>query len=146
MQQDITNIRLYAMQYGAYNPNLEKYQSIPGTLQKLITQMFAYEKVLLNSNQFDNLPLLQAYVNSIYYGNICQLEQQGLFDLSNYTFYGRGNSSYCMNINNQMLTKGLISSLLNFIESASTLFYANPNTTLFNVTQKLAYLNSPFFV
>jgi len=44
-----------------------------------------------------------------------------------------------------MLTKGLISSLLNYIESASTLFFANPNTTLYNLTQKLAYLNSPFF-
>lgn len=42
MQQNILNIRLYAMQYGTYNPNLEQYQSIPGTLQKLIAEMFAY--------------------------------------------------------------------------------------------------------
>lgn len=44
-----------------------------------------------------------------------------------------------------MLTKGFIASLLNFIESANTLWYANPNTIRYNSTQRLAYLNSPFF-
>ena len=41
MQQNIMSIRLYAMQYGTYNVSLEQYQSMPGTLQKLIAEMFA---------------------------------------------------------------------------------------------------------
>jgi len=50
-----------------------------------------------------------------------------------------------MSINNQMLSKGLISSLLSYIESANTLFYVNQNITSYNLTKKLAFLNEIFF-
>lgn len=44
-----------------------------------------------------------------------------------------------------MLTKGFISSVLHYVESVSSLIYSNPKANLYNSTQKLAYLNSPFF-
>ena len=70
---------------------------------------------MINSKIFAYLPQLQDFIQQIYYGDLCQMEQNGKFSISNYSFYGKGNFTYCMSINSNMLTKGLVSSLLNFV-------------------------------
>lgn len=55
------------------------------------------------------------------------------------------NYTECSLISHGILTKGYVSTILNYLEAANNLFLTNPYTVIYNETQKLAYLNSPFF-
>ena len=51
IQQDINMIKLYAFQYGIYDPKLEQYLSIPTTFYTLVIEMFAIEQSLFTANK-----------------------------------------------------------------------------------------------
>lgn len=67
-------IRLYAIQYGTYNPKFEQYQSIPGFLSFLIKEMYSIERSMVGMS-FDmaSLPLTRNFINDIGYSNICDM-------------------------------------------------------------------------
>jgi len=74
------------------------------------------------------------------------MDAQGDFlnsTLGNGTF---GNKSPCINISNQILTKGFYSAVISFLEDANTLILANPNTPSMTMSQRLQYMNSHFFL
>lgn len=76
IEQDINLIRLYSMQYGIYNLQLERYYSIPQALNSLITEMFEIQQMLFsNNNNSPTLPLTETFINRVFYNDLCQLEQ-----------------------------------------------------------------------
>jgi len=51
-----------------------------------------------------------------------------------------------MGIGNMILEKGFYSSMISYLEGVSTLMLAFPNMPLANLSQRLQYLNSEFFM
>jgi len=106
---------LYALQYGVYDSSLEAYLSIPKFLTNLINEMYLIERAFVgNSYDLSSLPMTEQFINSIGYNDLCAMQQNGDFLNSPY-FNTTINSSSCLAINNQILTKGFYSSLINLL-------------------------------
>jgi hypothetical protein len=52
----------------------------------------------------------------------------------------------CLSLSNGRMTKGFYSSIIDYLQNANALFFANPDTTSFNIFQKMNYLQSKFFL
>lgn len=82
------------------------------------------------------LPQLNDFITLVAYNNLCTLP--------NFSFSSRL-ASACPTINNKILTKGLYSSLISYLEDLNTILLANPNTTNYTASQRITYLGNIFF-
>lgn len=51
----------------------------------------------------------------------------------------------CPIVGGGILTKGLYSTIINYLEQAKNLLYLHPNVRNYTFSQKIDYLGSPFF-
>jgi hypothetical protein len=88
-------------------------------------------------------PRTEAYLIRLL-GNICELEQQGLFESAPRQFPHRGNRSNCESIGNGILKSGYTAATLHFLEQANRNFLDNTLAVTYSPAQKVAYLNNAF--
>lgn len=137
VQQNAYQLQTYLLHYGVYNPQLQNYQNIPN----LITS-----QLNLLTQQMTLLPSFQDNPNQFQYnGNICQLIANGVYNGVGTSFANRNNVPYCQALEGGVLTQGLGATLSQYIQTASQLYTNNSLSNNFNLTQREAYLNDPFF-
>jgi len=108
--------------------------------------MYLIERSLVGkSYDLSSLPITEQFINSIGYSNLCNMFQAGDF-INGSIFNNTFNASECMGIGNMILEKGFYSSMISYLEGVSTLMLAFPNMPLANLSQRLQYLNSEFFM
>lgn len=111
---------------------------MPAFLNGLIAQIYDIQRSFVSSSTLDisALPNLRSFLSQVAYSNLCTLPT---FNFSAYLI------NNCSTSNNNILTKGLYSSLISYLEEATTLLLANPSTTNFTNSQHMTYLGNPFF-
>jgi hypothetical protein len=111
---------------------------MPVFLNGLMSQIYDIQRNFVSSATFDisALPNLHSFLNQVGYSNLCTLPD---FNFSSSLM------ASCSTTNNNILTKGLYSSLISYLEEATTLLLANPSTTNFTNAQRMTYLGNPFF-
>lgn len=138
LQQNVNLVSLYALQHGTEDNLYPQLLDLPTFLNGLMSQIYDIQRGFVSSTTFDisALPNLRSFLLQVAYGNLCTLPS------FNFTPYLMAN---CSITNNKILTKGLYSSLISYLEEATTLLLANPTTSNFTNSQRLAYLADPFF-
>jgi hypothetical protein len=138
LQQNVNLVSLYAMQHGTEDNMYPQLLNLPAFLNGLMGQIYDIQRNFVNSATYDisTLPNLNSFLQNVAYGNLCTLPN---FNFASYLV------ANCSTTNNKILTKGLYSSLISYLEEASTLLLAFPSTANFTTAQRMAYLGSPFF-
>ncbi len=109
LQQNVELISIYAMQRGTEDNMYPQLLDFPNFLRNLISQVYAIQRTFVNSAGLDRsaLPQVNSFLSQVAYSNLCTLHT------FNYSSLLIGN---CSLINNQILTKGLYSSLISYLE------------------------------
>lgn len=138
LQQNVNLVSLYAMQRGTEDNLYPQLLDIPSFLYRIMNQIYEIQRGFSSSATLDtsSLPNLRSFISQVGYSNLCTLPT---FNFSSHLM------ANCSTTNNNILTKGLFSSLINYMEEATTLFLANPSTTNFTNAQRMIYLANPFF-
>lgn len=138
IQQNVHLVSLYALQHGTEDNKYPQLLNLPVFLNGLINQIYSIQRNFVSSSAFDvnALPQFSKFLSQVAYGNLCTLPNM------NFPDYLQKN---CSTTNNNILTKGLYSSLISYLEELTTLLLANPITSNFTSTQRMAYLANPFF-
>ena len=125
------------MQFSVSSEQLEQYKSIPALILTKSHELFNVMKLFVK---------LSGSGNSYYFdSDLCELERSGLYAGVGSWFNERGNHSYCVGIDNTILTKGYTATLLHYIETANRFFSVHSSTFNYTLSQRQVYLSDPFF-
>ena len=110
---------------------------MPNYLARLITQIYGIQRTFVSQSlDFSNFPKVKKFLDKISYSNLCEISDVN---------YLPGYSLRCPTVSKGVLTKGLYSSIINFLEDINTILIAYPTTSNLTLAERMTYLGNPFF-
>lgn len=109
LQQNFNLITIYAMQRGTEDNMYPQLLDFPNFLRNLISQVYAIQRNFVKFATLDlnALPQVSEFLSQVAYSNLCTLPN---FNFSSLLI------DNCSIINNKILTKGLYSSFISYLE------------------------------
>ena len=110
---------------------------MPNYLASLVTQVYEIQRTFVSQSiDLSQFPKVKDFLEKISYSNLCKIPD---------VKYEPNLIARCPTVSQGVLTKGLYSSLINFLEELNTLLIAYPSTANLTQAERMAYLGHPIF-